>query len=400
MGEFVDGGRGMTSQAARRRRPRTAAVLATALLTLALGACDALPRPPGGGPAAPSTAAAPMDPEAVAAADPAPVDPSWLCRPGEVDPPATSSDDGGVLTPRAVRTDGNDVQVSGPFRLEDDHRYQGVAPEGVLLPADPEHRGRPAPGFEGELGVAGAPVPPMVVRARVEIPGEGAAPSAVTARLTLGTCDDSPLPDGQFLLRLSGGGVDGPGRGKDAGWRADGDVLVDVVDGRLRAVPGAVTAPSGEVPVDLSALACRTQLTPQGDGDGVSVQVTDPATSVSTAVPEDAIGAGITGAVTVSSQDLGTRALLQGIVLTDPRTGTVVAGARNASAISLQWIDEDGVTRSTQAWTTRAGCGRGALDPGAYRAHGFAATVDAEGATHVILSDPWDVEVVEPEPAA
>src|SRR5699024_7427007 len=131
------------------------------------------------------------------------------------------------------------------------------------VPAHPENRGAPAPGFEGELGVDGAPVPPIVGRERVELPGDGPAPSAVTARLTLGTCDDAPLPDGQFLLRLSGGGIDGPGRGgDDAGWAASEDVMVDVVDGALEVVPGAVSAPSGEVPVDLSPLHCGAALRP------------------------------------------------------------------------------------------------------------------------------------------
>src|SRR5699024_12257646 len=88
-------------------------------------------------------------------------------------------------------------EVSGPFHRAEAHRDRGFAPVGVLVPAHPENRGAPAPGFEGELGVDGAPVPPIVVRERVELPGDGPAPSAVTARLTLGTCDDAPLPDGQ-----------------------------------------------------------------------------------------------------------------------------------------------------------------------------------------------------------
>lgn len=37
--------------------------------------------------------------------------------------------------------------------------------------------------------------------------------------------------------------------------------------------------------------------------------------------------------------------------------------------------------------------------PGPYRAHGFAVTVDADGATHVVLSEPWDVEVAAETPA-
>lgn len=390
-----------------RRRPRhhthrTGAVLATAVFTLALTACDALPSlPTSGSPtsASPTAGATPMDPDVVAASESTPVDSSWLCRPGAEEPPVGSTA-GGTLTPETVRVDGNDLQVSGSFRLDPEHSYQGFVPDGVLLPADPANRGVPAPGYDGELGVAGAPTPPMVVRERVEIPGEGPAPQRASAHLTLGTCDDAPLPDGQFLLRLSGGGLDGPERGReDAGWSASGDVLVDVVEGRLEVVPGAVTAPSGEVPADLSPLRCRAQLAPLGDGDGMAVAVTDPTTRVSTAIPEDAVGAGVMGQVTVTSADLGTRALFQGIVLSDPDTGTVVAGARNAPTIALQWLDEGGVTRTGRAWTTHGACGTDALAPGGYRAHGFAVTLDAAGATHLVLSDPWDVEVVAEEPA-
>src|SRR5699024_758988 len=134
------------------------------------------------------TAGEPMDPSEVAAAESTPVDPSWLCRPGEVDPPVDSTESG-TMTPRSVRADGSVLEVSGPFHLAEDHRYRGF---GALVPAPPENRGAPAPGFEGELGVDGAPVPPIVVRERVELPGDGPVPSAVTARLTLGTCDDAP----------------------------------------------------------------------------------------------------------------------------------------------------------------------------------------------------------------
>src|SRR5699024_9969977 len=162
--------------------------------------------------------------------------------------------------------DGSVLEVSGPFHLAEGHRYRGFAPVGVLVPAHPENRGAPAPGFEGELGVDGAPVPPIVVRERVELPGDGPAPSAVTGR--------PPLADGQFLLRLSGGGIDGPGRGgDDAGWAASEDVMVDVVDGALEVVPGAVSAPSGEVPVDLSPLHCGAALRPLGEGDDLTVRV-------------------------------------------------------------------------------------------------------------------------------
>lgn len=396
---------GDTENSRPPRPHRAAHALAAGLLILALGACDALPALPGSGPSdsqAPTTAAEPMDPEQVRSAAGTATDPSWLCRPGEGESPLPASTEGGVLTPEAVSAEGNDVTISGPFRLAADHQYTGFLPEAVLLPADPENRGVPAPDYDGELGVEGAPTPPIVVRERVEVTAaEGdPAPSAATAHLTLGTCDDAPLPEGQFLLRLSGGGVDGPGRGTDdAGWAASGDVLVDVVEGRLRVVPGAISAPSGEIPADLSGLACRAPLEAEGDGDGLTVAVEHPTTSVSTLVPEDEQGAAITAEVTVTAQEPGTRALLQGVVVVDPATGTVVAGARNATDIALQWIDEDGVTRTDSAWASRSTCGRDALSSGSYRAHGFAVTVDAEGATHVALSDPWEVEVLDEEPA-
>ena len=382
------------------RRPcRAAAVLATALLALALTSCEGSPGDDPTDAATSSPTAAPIDPQDVASSTSTAVDPSWLCRPGEEDSPVRSTEPG-IMTPESVSAQGNELTVTGAFHLEADHSYQGFVPEGLLLPADPTNRGAPAPGFEGELGVDGAPAPPMVVRKRVEVAGEGPAPSAATARLTVGTCDDSPLPDGQYLLRLSGGGVDGPGRGTDdAGWAASEDVLVDVVGGALRAVPGAVSAPTGEVPVDLSALACRAPLKAVGSGDGVQVSVADPTTSVSTVVPDDAPGAGVTGQVSVTSDDPGTRALLQGIVITDPESGAIVAGARNSPVAALQWIDEDGVTGAETAWTTQGGCGSDALRPGTYRAHGFAATVDGDGATQLVLTDPWDVEVTDEAPA-
>lgn len=382
----------------RGRRGLLGALTAGALL-LALGACDAVPDLPGRGPAPAATSAAPVDPAQVAGADMVPVDPSWLCDPGAGDPPFSSTGPG-VLTPGTVAVDGNDVLVTGAFTLDDEHAYGGFVPEGMMLPASAENRGLPAEGFAGELGVEGAPIPPMVVRERVELPAAGSPPTAVTARLRLGTCDDAPLPDGQYLLRLRGGGIDGPGRGgEDAGWSASGDVLLDVVDGALHAVPGAVTAPSGEIPADLSALACRAPLAAVGDGDGLRVTVGDPASRVPAAAGEDEIGAGITAQVTVTASTPGTRALLQGIVVTDPATGSVVAGARSSTEIGLQWVDQEGVSRAETAWTTHGGCFTSALPPGPYRAHGFAVTVDADGATHVVLSEPWDVEVTAETPA-
>lgn len=383
------------------RRPLGA--LAAGLLVLALGACDGPPSLPGSraDSESPAASAAPMDPEQLATAATTPVDPSWLCSPGAGEPPVRSTEPG-VMTPGTVETDGNDVLVTGAFALGEEHSFSGFVPEGVVLPASAENRGLPVQGFEGALGVVGASTPPMVVRERVEVPGDGTAPSAVTARLTLGTCDDAPLPDGQYLLRLSGGGIDGPGRGADdAGWSASEDVLLDVVDGGLRPVPGAATAPTaptGEIPADLSTLACRAPLAARGDGDGLAVTVGDPSTSVSTAIPDSELGTGVTAQVTVTSQDVGTRALLQGIVVTNPATGSVVAGARSAADVGLQWVDAEGVSRPETAWITHGGCFSSALSPGTYRAHGFAVTVDDQGATHVVLSEAWDVEVTAEEP--
>lgn len=376
---------------------RATATAVAALLALTLGACDALAPGAGDGTAAP-TPAAPMDPSAVAGARTETVDPTWLCRPGQEDPPAHTTD-GGTLTPQEVSASGTDLTVSGPFRLAPGHRYRGFAPQGILLPADPSHRGAPAPGFDGEMGVDGAPVPPMVVRERVEVAGDGAAPSAVTAHLAVGTCDDAPLPEGQYLLRLGGGRIDGPG-GEQSGWGASEDVLVDVVDGTLRAVPGVVSAPSGEVPADLSALACGAVPAPRGDGDGLEVAVSAAEHRVPSRAGEDGVGAGVTAEVSVTGGERGTRALLTAVVVVQPESGAVVAGARNAAGIPLQWLGEDGARIPDRAWTTQGACGGGGLDPGTYRALGVAVTLDAAGETHLLLTDPWDVEVVEGEAAA
>ena len=135
----VRGGDSAADPARRRsRRARTVAALAAGTLVLSLGACEALPSLPGSGSAAPSSgdpsAAPAMDPDAVAAAESVPVDPSWLCRPGEGEPLAPSTE-GGTFTPEAVHTEGGDIQVSGSFRLAPDHDYRGFAPEGVLPPS-------------------------------------------------------------------------------------------------------------------------------------------------------------------------------------------------------------------------------------------------------------------------
>jgi hypothetical protein len=234
-----------------------------------------------------------------------------------------------------------------------------------------------------------------VVRARVETSADGPAPSAVTARLVLGTCDDAPLPDGQYLLRLSGAGPEGSGRAAErTGWEASDDVLLDVVGGRLRAVPGAVSAVDGEAPADLSALSCGRELAPVGDGAGLSVSAADAVDAVYSVPAEDAPGDGASAQVTARSEDHGTMALLTGIVVTTPRTGTIVGGARNAPSIPLQWMDEEGVSTAETAWTTHDAC-HGALAPGDYSARAFAVTVDAAGGTHIVLSDAWDLEVRE-----
>lgn len=385
----------------RPRRSTSLAALSTVLLVCCLSACDPIPARPDAGsdeqPTTPPASAAPMDPAEVAAAESTPVDPTWLCRPGEEKAPSPSTT-GGTLTPLNVRAEGNDLEVSGPFHLEPEHEYRGFTPTGVLLPAHPENRGVPAPGWDEQLGVEGAPVPPIVVRERVEVPGDEPAPSAVTARLTLGTCDDAPLPDGQYLLRLSGGDLDGPGRG-DAGWSTREDVLVDVVDGSAEAVPGAVSAPSGEIPADLSPLHCGATLAPLGDGDGLGVEVAEPTTEISTVVPDEEVGSSVTAEVTATSPDRGTTGLFHAVVLTDPGTGSVVAGARNTTTIPLQWMDADGVTRTERAWTSQGACGPDALGPGTYEAHGVVVAVDADGATHIVLSKPWTVEVVDEDPA-
>lgn len=379
-----------------RSGSRTASALATAAMLLALAACDESPR---GADAGTTPPADPMDPRVVTETATTAVDPSWLCDPGGDAAAPEHSGEPGVLSPGSVQAEGNSVTVTGAFQLGEDSAYGGFAPDAVIVPSHPENRGVPAKGYDGQMGVEGAPAPPMVARERVEVPGEGAAPSSATAQLTLGTCDDAPLPDGQYLLSLSGGGVDGPGRGEE-GWSSSQDVLLDVVGGELQAVPGAVAAPEGEIPADLSPLGCRAPLKAVGDGDGLSVTVSDQETSVPSLVPEKADGVAVDAQVTVTSKDLGTRALLQGVVLTSPTSGTVVAGARNATDVGLQWIDEDGVSTAESAWTTRLTCTHAPLNAGSYEAYGFAVTVDQEGATHIVLSDPWTVDVADGDAAA
>jgi len=374
-----------------------AAALGALALSASLVACDALPGPLGGDPATPSGPAAPMGPDQVRDAETVPVDPAWLCDPGAGEDPLPSRDEG-TLTPTSVQAEGNEVMITGDLSLEEGAAYGGIAPEAVIVPAHPADRGAPAEGYGEELGVDGAPVPPLVVRARVEVTAEGPAPSSVTARLVLGTCDDAPLPDGQYLLRLSGGGPEGSGRAAErSGWRAEEDVLLDVVGGRLRAVPGAVSATDGEAPADLSALGCGQELAPVGDGAGLSVTAADPSPSVYEEAPADDVGAGATAQVTAASADHGSLALMTGIVVTRPGDGVIVAGARNAGSIPLQWMDGEGVSTAETAWTTHGTC-HGALSPGDYRAHAFAVAVDAAGDTHVVLSDPWDLEVLEGAP--
>src|SRR5699024_9783959 len=118
----------------RPRRPRgrrAGAVLASMVLALSPGHCDTPPALPGrradegSSPAAGET----IEPSEVAAAESTPVDPSWLCRPGQVDPPVDSAE-GGTMTPRSVRADGSVLEGSGPFHLAEGHRYRGFAPVG------------------------------------------------------------------------------------------------------------------------------------------------------------------------------------------------------------------------------------------------------------------------------
>lgn len=390
---------GTTRQRAERRaRPsrsrRLTAALGAGVLALTLAACDLLP---GAGDEEPSTSAAPaapMDPGQVAGTAQTSVDPGWLCDPGgDHEAPDGLTDVGaaatGALLPQVFTADGATVTISGPLSLPAGTDYAGFVPEAIVVPADPARRGAPATGWEDVLAGrsdADSPAPPIVVRARVEVPADGAAPSTATAHLTLGTCDDAPLPDGMFLLRLVAA---------DGTWAADGDVLLDVVGGEARAVPGAVTSPDGEAEVDLAPLACRAGLAPVGDGDGVALTVADPVTTVPAASGADGAARGVSATVTVTAAEAGTRVLLPGIVLVEPSTATIVAGARSADRLPLQWLGADGITRTETAWTTTETCTHGPLDVGDYEARAFAVTVDAAGATQVVLSDPWTVQVVE-----
>ncbi|MEE1618350.1 hypothetical protein [Brachybacterium sp. J153] len=393
---------GMDSETMPRRAVRGARSLCAALgalaLVLALGACDLLGDSRSPEESETTAAASPMDPAEVAESAGTAADPAWLCDPGGGhDAPSVPDDDDsdpgtarvGALTPQSVTAEGSEATISGPFSLPDGTEYTGFAPEAVIVPADPLQRGAPAAGWAEVLAgrpAADSPAPPIVVRERVEVPADGPAPSAATAHLTLGTCDDSPLPDGAYVLRLLAA---------DGTWAADGDVLLDVVGGTARAVPGAVTAPDGEVPVDLSGLTCRAAPATVGDGDGLTLAVADPVTTLPAQPGEDGTARGVSAAVTVTAAEPGSRTLLQGIVLLEPSTGTIVAGARNADRLPLQWIGPEGVTRTETAWTTTETCTRGTLEVGELHARAFAVTVDADGATHVLLSDPWTVTITE-----
>lgn len=373
------------------RRPlRAAAVLA---LGLALTGCDALP---GSGGTAPSAAPSPMDPAQVEQAATTAVDPAWLCGTGGRDDPVPVRDRG-TFTPESVSAEGNDVLITGAFQLDDPGTYTGFFPDALVLPAQPGQRGTVAEPYDMDLADPGAPAPPIVVRARVEVPSDGPPPIRATAKLTLGTCDDAPLPDGQYVLLLRGDG--GQGRAaRDSGWAAPAPVLIDVAGGKVRPVPGVVTAPEDEGRIDPSGLRCGARLEPVGDGAGVTLELGDRTESISTVATEEDTAPAVTASLTFSTQEPGTRALLPAVVLTDPDTGRIVAGARNAELAPLHWVSAEGTTLPELAWVGHETCSGYALSPGTYTAHGAALTRDAEGTTHLILSTPWDVTVTDEEP--
>lgn len=378
------------------RSPRAARVTAACTLVLTLGACDPTP-----GPSEPTglSRTGPMDPDEVAAAELTAVGTDWLCGTEEGAGRPAHTGDPGVLTPATVSTDGDEIMVSGAFdpgAARSD--LAEVVPDVLVAPAHTDNRGVPADPYSAEPGSPQYPQPEIVGVERVETTDLEGTPSVLTTRMRLGTCDGSALPDGAYLATLSGGGFPpSGGDGDPAGWSGSTEVLVDVVDGRLQPVPGAVTAPSGEIPADTSPLACGTPLEPVGDGDGLTVTAGDRATSVPASAPEDLDAVGVDATVEVTAPAPGTRALLEGIVLTTPEEHIVVAGARSTDTIGLQWFSGDPVSTAATAWTTTGTCSRSALEAGAYEAWGFALTVDADDATHLVLSDPWTVEVAADE---
>lgn len=374
----------------RTRAPRVAAACA---VVLALGACDASPGP--SGPTTPPPAD-PMDPQAVADAELSGIDTSWLCGTDDGAGAPGHSGEPGVLTPTAVTAEDDEVTIGGSFALDPGYEITALAPDALVTPAHPENRALPADAFAAEPGSSQYPQPEIVAVERAETTLAGAAPSEVTTRLRLGTCEGGALPDGPYLLDLSGGAVEAPSGGGPAGWSASQQVLIDVVDGQVRPVPGAVTAPGGEIPADTSRLHCGARLEPMGDGAGLSVSVSEQETTVPSSPSADEDAVGVDARVGVSASEPGTRALLEGVVVTLPDSRTVVAGARNAESIGLAWFTQDGVSTPTTAWTSQLTCGHGALNEGSYLGWGFALTVDADGATQLVLSDPWTLDVVAP----
>ena len=128
------------------------------------------------------------------------------------------------------------------------------------------------------------------------------------------------------------------------------------------------------------------------------MSVENPSTEVSRAPREDGSPASVTASLTVTSPDHGTHALFQTVVVVDPETGRIVAGARNASEIPLHWMDEEGVTQQERASVTGSLCGARALSLGTYRAHGVAVTLDEDGRTELLVSHPWELEIHDEAP--
>lgn len=378
----------------RAPHPRGArAAAAGALLAILLSSC----LPGASSPEETTAAPAPtMDPSQVAAAELTAVNTSWLCEAGDDGQPEHSGSPG-VVVPREISADGDQVQVTGTLDLEDGYEATGFAPDALVTPAHAENRALPADPFAGTAGAEDYPLPPIVAIERVETELTGEPPATVSARLRLGTCDGAALPDGPYLLSLAGGGIESPRRGENpAGWLASADVLLDVVDGQVRPVPGALTAPSGEIPVDMSGLACGTALTAtDADAASLAISVQTPPTSLP-AAPADEGPVMLSADVTVTAPTPGTRGLLEGIVITNPTTGTIVAGARHADVIGLGWIPEEGITSTVSTPTTQGTCSRRPLAAGAYQAHGFALSVGADGGTELSLSDPWALEITAP----
>lgn len=332
-----------------------------------------------------------MDRAQVRAAELTPLDTSAQCTGDHRSWERSGPPEGAAaLIPHRLHTDGDEFLLEGHLDTEAaPGELTRLAPNAEIAPADPQHRSLPAPAAtEGSSGT----VPPLIGLARVESSLER-TPSTVATRMRIGACDGGRMPDGPYVMALDGEGFEPTdGAPSDPSWQTSSPVLIDVVDGQLQPVTGAVTAPAGEIPAETSLLACGA--IPEGARaePGLQVRAEDHRTSVP-ATGTDGQAVGVDATLRIVPERPGTRALLEGIVITLPGTGQIVAGARSAETVGLQWLGADGISTTTTAWTSTDTCSHRPLEAGTYRAYAFVLTVNGDGSSAVVLSNPWDVEV-------